>query len=158
MQPVPGPSTRGLVLQPSYFTSSLYVVALRDDISGLVLQFHDAYSQNSTVKPFDLFKSCWITQCWPYMHFKVLDSRSRDTFLQVTLRLFLGEPIITVYSKILKSSERGVSTEPPFTRVTAIFAAYFFFYTQPKNVCPPLHSVTHIPVPIGKSYQCSTKD
>lgn len=45
--------------------------------------------------------------------------------------------------------ERTVKTEAPFTRVTALFGLYIFFYTQIKDTVPPLYSTSHIPIPAG---------
>src|SRR6266498_4161804 len=93
MFPAPSPSAgRGeVVLQPNYFTSSVYVKALRDDLSTLILKYHEAYSQSASNKPFAVFKKVWLDMGWHWLHFKVFDSRSRQTFLEVTLRLFLGK-------------------------------------------------------------------
>ena len=93
MFPVPSPSAgRGeVVLQPNYFTSSVYVKALRDDLSTLILKYHEAYSQSASDKPFAIFKKVWLDMGWHWLHFKVFDSRSRQTFLEVTLRLFFGK-------------------------------------------------------------------
>ncbi|KAF7339780.1 GH16 domain-containing protein [Mycena venus] len=105
-----------VILQPSYFTSSVYVKALRDDITTLVLNFHEQYKEDST-KPFALFKTLWNAQGWKWMHFKVFDSRTRETFLNMTVRLFL---------------ERMVKTEAPFTRTVA-------------HCLPSIHSSTRNP-------------
>ncbi|KAF8213216.1 hypothetical protein K438DRAFT_1915380 [Mycena galopus ATCC 62051] len=123
-----------VVLQPSYFTSSVYVKALRDDTTTLVHHFHEKYKEDNT-KPFALFKTLWNAQGWKWMHFKVFDSRTRETFLNVTVRLFL---------------ERMVRTEPPFTRTVALFALYTFFNTQPSGSAPPLRGLSHIPIPIDQ--------
>ncbi|KAK7059126.1 hypothetical protein VNI00_001752 [Paramarasmius palmivorus] len=126
------PSPRGdITLQPYYFTSSLYVMPFRDDISGLIHDFHECYSRTPG-KPFALFKEVWRAQGWEWMQFKVFDPRSRETFLNVSLRLFL---------------ERTVKTEAPFTRVVALFGLYTFFNTQPSGSAPRLHSVNRIPIP-----------
>ncbi|KAF7306775.1 GH16 domain-containing protein [Mycena indigotica] len=125
--------TRGQVnLQPSYFTSSIYVKALRADISTLVFNFHESYARDNA-NPFGTFKSLWEAQGWKWLHFRVFDNRARETFLNVTMRLFL---------------ERMVKTEAPFTRVVALFALYTFFNTQPTGSAPPLHVVSHIPIAI----------
>lgn len=85
-------SARGeVVLQPNYFTSSVYVNALRDDISTLIFRYHEVYSQPVVVKPFALFKGVWLNLGWHWILFKVFDNRSRQAFLEVTTRLFLGE-------------------------------------------------------------------
>jgi len=85
-------ASRGeLILQPNYFTSSVYVKALRHDISILILKYHEIYSQSASGTPFNLFKGLWLGQGWNWLHFKVFDDRSRQTFLDITFRLFLGE-------------------------------------------------------------------
>jgi hypothetical protein len=126
-------TTRGdIVLQPNYFTSSVYVKALRDDISTLIVRYHDAYSQAGMTQPFSQFKNVWKALGWTWLHFKVFDSRSRETFLQVTVRLFL---------------ERTVKTEAPFTRAVALFAMYTFFYSQIREGAPKLQFIANIPIP-----------
>ncbi|PPQ67118.1 hypothetical protein CVT25_005719 [Psilocybe cyanescens] len=134
LAPTPSTSRGDVVLQPNYFTSSVYVKALRDDISTLVFRFHEAFSQPGCTKPFALFKAVWLSLGWNWLQFKVFDSRSRHTFLDVTLRLFL---------------ERTVKTEAPFTRVVALFGMYVFYYTQIKDTFPALYSITNIPIPCG---------
>uniref|UniRef100_A0A0W0FGF9 Uncharacterized protein n=1 Tax=Moniliophthora roreri TaxID=221103 RepID=A0A0W0FGF9_MONRR len=127
------PSPRGdIALQPYYFTSSLYVIPFRDDISGLIHAFHEKYSREAQ-KPFVLFKQVWCAQGWNWMQFKVFDPRTREIFLNVSLRLFL---------------ERTVKIEAPFTRVVALFGLYTFLNTQPSGTAPPLHSVGRIPIPL----------
>lgn len=88
--PASSTSRGDLVLQPNYFTSSVYVKALRDDISTLVLRYHEAYNQPGVTQPFALFKTVWSDMGWNWLQFRVFDSRSRHTFLEVTTRLFLG--------------------------------------------------------------------
>jgi len=89
---VPAPSsTRGEVtLQPSYFTSSLFVLNFREDILYLIQTFHDQYFQTHPTQPFTLFKAIWDIQGWTWMHLKVFDARAREAFLGVAVRLFLG--------------------------------------------------------------------
>ncbi|KAJ7169727.1 hypothetical protein C8R46DRAFT_1089794 [Mycena filopes] len=123
-----------VVLQPAYFTSSVYVKALRDDVTNLVHAFHEKYKEDSS-KPFQLFKSLWNAQGWKWMHFKVFDSRTRETFLNVTVRLFL---------------ERMVKTEAPFIRTVVLFGLYTFFNTQPTGSAPTLRGLSHIPIPIDQ--------
>jgi hypothetical protein len=91
LAPAPSASRGEVTLQPAYFTSSLFVHPLRDDILSLTHIFADRYLQTLPAQPFALFKSVWNDQGWPWLHFKVLDARARDTFLAVTMRLFMGE-------------------------------------------------------------------
>ena len=90
LAPAPSASRGDVVLQPSYFTSSVYVKALRDDISTLILRYHEVHSQPQSLGRFALFKSIWLRMGWHWLQFKVFDHRSRQTFLDVTMRLFLG--------------------------------------------------------------------
>ena len=90
LAPAPSASRGDVVLQPSYFTSSVYVKALRDDISTLILRYHEVHSQPQSLGHFALFKSIWLRMGWHWLQFKVFDHRSRQTFLDVTMRLFLG--------------------------------------------------------------------
>ena len=150
----PSPTSRGeLILQPNYFTSSIYVKALRHDISILILRYHETYSQSASSTPFSLFKSLWLNQGWNCLHFKVFDDRSRRTFLDITLRLFIGEIchicVVHDLTSVSHLLERTVKTEAPFTRVAALFGLYIFFYTQIKDTVPPLYSTSHIPIPAG---------
>ncbi|KAF8634470.1 hypothetical protein AX15_000911 [Amanita polypyramis BW_CC] len=135
MSVAPSPSSsRGQpVLQPEYFTSELYVHPLRQDILSLLLSYHNHYYSPSNSRPFQLFKHLWLSLRWHCLHFKVFDARSRHTFLTVTLRLFL---------------EKTITSESPFTRTAALFGFYTFFYSQPVNTAPPLHSISHIPIAI----------
>ncbi|KAF9462096.1 hypothetical protein BDZ94DRAFT_1309924 [Collybia nuda] len=129
--PAPSASRGEVILQPIYFTSSLFVTALRDDITNLILAYHDQYTKTQPTQPFTLFKSLWSSQGWKWIHFMVFDSRTRPTFLDVVMRLFL---------------ERMVKTEAPYSRAVALFGLYTFFYTQPLNTAPPLQSIAHIPI------------
>ena len=89
--PSPSASRGGITVQPSYFTSSLYIHPLRDDIIHLIQVYTHHYVGTPSAQPFTLFKTIWNGLGWTWMHFKVFDSRSRDMFLKVTMRLFLGE-------------------------------------------------------------------
>ncbi|THH34123.1 hypothetical protein EUX98_g166 [Antrodiella citrinella] len=126
--------TRGeITLQPSYFTSSLYVLPLRHDISCLIHTFEEQYMQSDKSSPFALFKQIWSAFGWVWLHFKVFDGRSRERFIGVTLRLF---------------AERMLENENAIARVVALFGMYTFFMTQPSTSLPPVHSLKHIAVPI----------
>ncbi|KAF5385468.1 hypothetical protein D9757_005420 [Collybiopsis confluens] len=124
-----------VILQPSFFTSSLYVNPLREDIRSLIHAYHEAYAK-SPEKPFALFKAVWLAQGWQWLHFRVFDDRSREAFIKVSLRLFL---------------ERSVRTEAPFTRVVALLGLYTFFNTQPTGSALTLYSSQNILIPLGRS-------
>ena len=82
-------ASRGdVALQPSYFTSSLYVEPLREDISKLIASFTDQF--NDTVEPFALFKKLWTEQGWCWLHMRAYDGRARQTFIRTTERVFAG--------------------------------------------------------------------
>lgn len=81
-------SRGGITLQPSFFTSSLYVNSFRDDIRNLIHAYHEQYTQSS--EKFALFKAIWRVQGWEWLHFKVFDPPSREALMNVSHRLFLG--------------------------------------------------------------------
>ena len=89
--PTPSPSAaRGdLILQPPFFTSSLFVNPFRADIEQLTDIFIHGYANDAT-EPFALFKRIWQEQGWPYMHLKIFDAYTRHTYLTVVCRLFIG--------------------------------------------------------------------
>ena len=89
--PPPTVSRGDLTLQPSYFTSSLFVNPLREDVAHLVQLYADKYLASDFSKPFMLFKSLWEEQGWIWFHLKVFDARARDMFITVTHRVFAGE-------------------------------------------------------------------
>jgi len=88
---VPSPTGKELTVQPSYFTSSLFVHPLREDILHLIHVFHERYVSTQPSHPFALFKTIWMSEGWQWMHFKVFDPRGRESFILVTARLFLGK-------------------------------------------------------------------
>ena len=79
-----------VVLQPTYFTSSLFVDPAREDINHLIQVYTERYGAFPLSQPFALFKDIWVNQGWTWLHFKTFDARSRDGFLKVTMRLFFG--------------------------------------------------------------------
>lgn len=92
MSVIPGPSaSRGeITLQPTYFTSSLYVNPCRQDLAALIEKFTRKYIDTNPEHPFTLFKAVWTELGWSWLHFKVFDARARDSFLHVTLRIICG--------------------------------------------------------------------
>jgi hypothetical protein len=152
---VPAPSAnRGeVLLQPTYFTSSIFINALRNDINNLISTYYEQYTNIRPVRPFLHFKTLWSSQGWKWMHFMVFDHRARESFLNVTLRLFLGAPLCIRVQFILSTSstgaERMVESEAPYIRAVALFGLYTFYLTQPSGTAPALYRVAHIPIPIG---------
>lgn len=84
------------IVQPFYYSSSLFVDPLRKDIDHLLNSFVRAYaddaSDSSSIrdKPFSYFKRLWKEQKWDYAHLAVLDSRGRIAFFDTVARVFLG--------------------------------------------------------------------
>lgn len=149
--------TRGdLTLQPSYFTSSLFVYPLREDITNLTQIYSTKYAQSDRAQPFALFKGIWNEQGWTWLHLRVFDARAREKFLEVVFRLFIGanNTIITLHAcKLTRTvTERLVSTSHPIEKVVAIFGIYTFYFSQPSTSGPSLYSLKHIPIPIGMFY------
>ncbi|KAI0778298.1 hypothetical protein BD413DRAFT_601085 [Trametes elegans] len=125
-------ATRGAItLQPSYFTSSLYVNPLREDISALIAAFSEQYTE--IIRPFELFKKLWSEQGWIWLHLRVHDGRARQALLRTTERLFV---------------ERLAETAIPLERVAALFGLYTFHSTQPSTSAPPISAVPRIAIPI----------
>ncbi|KAG5220124.1 ribonuclease [Salix suchowensis] len=56
--PAPSSSRGNIVVQPAYFTSNLYVNAIRDDLMTLSHKYIQCYNADSS-KPFQLFKDLW---------------------------------------------------------------------------------------------------
>jgi hypothetical protein len=157
MQPTPSPSAgRGdVVLQPAFFTSSLYVQPLREDVLTLTARFREQYLEwTPSVSPFSIFKQIWRSQGWKWLHFKVFDDRARETFLLVTTRIFLGSYQLTQYIfRLLTLATEQLTEEDPVAQVIGLFAAYTFHYTQPEKTAPKLYRVNHIPIPIGRQLE-----
>lgn len=157
MSTAAGPSaTRGdLTLQPSYFTSSLYVEPLREDVTTLVNLFAQRYVETwPPTEPFALFKRIWSEQGWCWLHFRVLDARSREAFVNVTERILVGAASAQYLGYMrysLDTSEHLADGEPLLSRVVALFALYTFHRTQPTTRNPPIHSVSQIAIPLGTS-------
>jgi hypothetical protein len=150
----PSASRGTIVVQPSYFTSSLYVDPLRQDISHLTRIFAEQYVQSNLNQPFALFRTLWHAQGWPWLHFKVFDSASRHSFLKVTARLFMGQQVRCFhrgFKLIISASERLATGEPTFARVVGLFALYTFFSTQLSCSTPPIYSIQNIPIYTGTS-------
>lgn len=157
---VPGPSaTRGgIIVQPTYFTSSLYVDSCRGDIETLVQEFSQKCRENGD-HSFNLFKSIWVSSGWQWIHFKVFDAYARDAFLKVTIRLFMGT-LLTCMCYYKPSDgfipERTKPSEDVLLRVGALYGVYTFYATQPSTRAPRLHSVSSIEVSFGGAFSPCT--
>jgi hypothetical protein len=97
LAPTPSAARGDVVLQPPFFTSSLFVNPFRTDIEQLADDFVQEYADDAT-EPFTLFKRLWQEHGWSYMHLKVFDARSRHTYLTVACRLFIGAQFSSCYA------------------------------------------------------------
>jgi hypothetical protein len=100
VSPAPSAGRGEIVLQPAYFTSSLFVDALHEDVQNLTRTFAEWYPRSHPAQAFAVFKSIWSSQGWTWLHFKVLDARSREVFLTVTLRMFVGKAHFRVVDRL----------------------------------------------------------
>ncbi|KAI9513054.1 hypothetical protein F5148DRAFT_972481 [Russula earlei] len=132
--PTPSAARGDLIIQPPFFTSSLFVNHFRADIEQLTDSFVREYADGST-KPFALFKRLWQEQGWTYMHLKVFDARTRHTYLTIACRLFL---------------ERISQTVEPIHRLVALFGLYTFYFTQPSDSRIPLYSIKHVDIALDQ--------
>jgi len=128
------------IVQPFYYSSSLFVDPLRQDINRLLSDFTRAYAAGATestptvvAKPFSHFKTIWKAQRWDYAHLLVLDPRGRIAFIDTVTRLFL---------------ERANVLNPPATRAAAVFGLHAFFFSQPSPSETSLHHHDHINITI----------
>ncbi|KAF9503455.1 hypothetical protein BS47DRAFT_1356177, partial [Hydnum rufescens UP504] len=128
-------------LQPSYFTSALFVDPLRRDIDGLLKAFlrrcSVALHKKEQISPFSWFKAIWKDQRWDLLHLRVVESRARRAFVDTVLRLFI---------------ERIVPSEPGLNQLTAFFGLYTFYNTQPRTPDLALYYQAQILIPID-TYQ-----
>ncbi|KAL5519211.1 hypothetical protein ACEPAH_894 [Sanghuangporus vaninii] len=144
--PSSGASRGEVSIQPTYFTSSLFVDALRADVRELERLFSRTYhaqldelveskgANTKTLEPFMLFKQLWLRLGWQWLHLKVLEPRARETFLNAVLRVFLEciEP-----------------TESPTMRAVGLFSLYAFYMSQPSTSIPRQFQSAHgIPIPV----------
>ena len=154
---VPGPSASrgGIVVQPAYFTSSLYADSCRGDIETLVQEFSQKCHE-SPIRSFSLFRSIWDSSGWQWMHFKVFDAYARDAFLRVTIRLFVGmsSHIVACYINPTNGfiPERLKPSENVLARVGALYGVFVFYNTQPSTSAPRLHAVSGIEISFGGAF------
>ncbi|KAH8835906.1 hypothetical protein DL96DRAFT_1490076 [Flagelloscypha sp. PMI_526] len=138
MRAAPSKSSRSdYVLQPSYFSSGIYVSAAREDFLSLLSQFHAKWTGPDSGCPFAAFKEVWTSQGWPWLSLQAIDDRAREAFFNSMFRIFM---------------ERVAKSEAAITRVLALFSLYTFYYSQPlpSETIPRLRNATHIPVPIDR--------
>lgn len=145
-----------VTIQPAFFTSSLFVHPLRDDIFNLIQTYIQTYTLHPTDQPFALFKKVWTQQGWPWLHLKILDARGRESFLNSVFRLFLGNSrcfVVFRRTELIRIVERTVVTEPVMFRVVGLFGLYTFYMSQPSTLNPAIHRVPQISIPCGM-FEC----
>ena len=153
--PIPSGAGRGdLSIQPSYFTSSLFVNPLREDLCNLAQEFDKQLKAQPEAKPFHIFKHIWIEQGWSWLHLKILEPRARAMFLSVTLRLFLGmlvrSGLVLNIMQNCETIESSISkTKPLVHRVAGLLCLYTFYATQPSPSVPTTYKTKHIPIALG---------
>ena len=150
--PAPSASRGEVILQPTYFTSSIFVKALRQDINNLLITYVEQFSNTQTPQPFALFKTTWCSQGWQWMHFMVFDNRARESFLDVISRLFLGTSScaqVHFYPFTRPINLERVVESETLLRAVALFGFYTFYYTQPTGTAPVLSHITRIAIPLG---------
>ncbi|GJE87668.1 hypothetical protein PsYK624_037510 [Phanerochaete sordida] len=171
MSTAPAPSvTRGeILLQPSYFTSSLFVDPLREDIAQLVQVFAQAFllpkqrSQPDVAQPDDDIVMGPVVDALrpresqpttsvdpvskPFAFFKMLwRDFGWSWFHFKVLDGRAREVFIRVVLRCF--SEYFIEDVNPLAQTVALFGMYTFFMTQPTDSTPPLHAVKHIPLPL----------
>ena len=167
------------VLQPEFYYSDVFLTPTRLDLDKLLADFakcmlngSDQYgirglSSNPTdqtgtppdCSSFAIFKSCWMSSDWSFMHLRCLDAIGRVAFLHVLHRIFLGECVCFVdgehpnfrrqraQSYWSSTLEASLSYSNITMRLGALYGLYTFYMTQPTQ----LYKVTHMPVPLGAS-------
>ena len=102
LAPTPSAARGDLILQPPFFTSSLFVNPFRADIERLIDLFVQEHARHAA-RPFALFKRLWEEQGWTYMHLKIFDARTRHTYLTVACRLFVGVYFFYCMNALIKT-------------------------------------------------------
>ncbi|KAF8323265.1 hypothetical protein DL93DRAFT_670915 [Clavulina sp. PMI_390] len=142
-------------LQGAFYSSSLFVDPLRQDIDDLLRAFVDrckvALSNKEDPKPFRWYKEIWVRQKWDFFHLRCIQNPSRKSFLEVTFRCFLGSlPLIPLTAasrlKYTHHIEKISSKEPVLHRLTALFAIYTLFTSQSLPEFEKLYSLRYIPI------------
>src|ERR1700761_2754255 len=97
LQVLPNYPRGELIVDPNFYTSTLFVDPLRQDIQNLLESFKEKYlSSTPPRRVFSLFQDVWNTQGWNYFHLSVIEDVDRDVFLTTTFRLFTGEPFVPI--------------------------------------------------------------
>ncbi|GJJ14248.1 hypothetical protein Clacol_008512 [Clathrus columnatus] len=140
-------------LQGYYYTSSLFISSLQQDINALLTTYAHAYARDpfEPEKPFELFKSTWKTLGWNYAHLRCVDAK-RPVFVGVVGRCFVGGVTIDFVA-----SERVADTsEHPIRRAAALFGLYIWYTTQPKPPEVNMPVADYITIPTN-TYEAFTQ-
>ncbi|KAG9123488.1 hypothetical protein FRC07_014878 [Ceratobasidium sp. 392] len=103
------------VLQLEYYYSDLFLTPLRLDLDKLLTDFArcllnkpdqgglaasssttDQTGASPEQNSFGIFKTCWVSNHWSFMHLRCLDAIGRVAFLHVLHRMFLAFRVLPV--------------------------------------------------------------
>lgn len=139
-----------LILDPLFYTSSLFVEPLRRDIEQLLSTFNAHYT--STAPPrrvFSIFKEIWVSEGWNNLHLSVIEDLDRDAFTLTVFRLFLGKSLPVFFPPgSYECTDRMNAKEAIVMRVGALFGLYTTYYAQTDR---GLRIQAQIPIPIGNA-------
>ncbi|KAG9103498.1 hypothetical protein FRC06_010380 [Ceratobasidium sp. 370] len=163
------------VLQPEYYYSDVFLTPLRLDLDKLLADFahcllnkpdQDGLPASSSTtdqtgaspeqNSFRIFKTCWVSNHWGFIHLRCLDAIGRAAFLHVLHRMFFGEcpvssrliPTVAASQRVLTGpslSEASLLYQENVLKLGALYGLYTFHMTQPAQ----LYRLKQIPVPIA---------
>lgn len=102
LQTLPNYPRAVLILDPDYYTSSIFVEPMRNDIQKLLEDFVSSYSSSTPPRHvFIIFKDVWSGGGWEFLHLCAIDDVVRDTFLVTVFRLFIGRNLVLISKSII---------------------------------------------------------
>ncbi|QRV88759.1 small nuclear RNA activating complex (SNAPc), subunit SNAP43 [Ceratobasidium sp. AG-Ba] len=153
-------------LQPEFYYSDVFLTPLRLDVDKLLTDFvqrllnkpdqdglpassspTDLTGASAEQNSFEIFKTCWVSNHWRFMHLRCLDAIGRGAFLHVLHRLFLA-----VRQNVLTGSlipEAALSYQETYMKLGALYGLYTFYVTQPAQ----LYRLKQIPIPLDHIQQ-----
>ncbi|KAG9096608.1 hypothetical protein FS749_008126 [Ceratobasidium sp. UAMH 11750] len=167
------------VLQPEYYYSDVFLTQLRLDLDKLLTDFAhcllnkpdqdglpassgttDQTGTSPEQSSFGIFKTCWVSNHWRFIHLRCLDAIGRAAFLHVLHRMFLGEypasstliPTVAASQRVLTGpllSEASLLYQENAMKLGALYGLYTFHMTQPAQ----LYQLKQIPIPIDHLQQ-----
>ena len=164
-----------LALQPSFFTSSLFVEPLREDISSLLTAFSGTLQPDSqidhpeeetsvatsSVGPPDVVQNeqqppaASSTDAEPFSTFKrVWEQQGWAMLHWKAFDSRSRHSFVRVVCRLFL--ERTSEKDPLPIRVGALFGLYTFFCSQPESSYPPIHRVKYFDIAAGmlRLYMC----